>query len=98
MVTPDSWKSAESPSGVTMVDISHHIVLVDGETRRALWDLLQLCPWPAAAASASPCCETHLACLWSCPDALSGKAVWTQGLAYTVRRHQWIDMAFGSDS
>lgn len=35
-------------------------------------------------------CETHLACLWSCPDELAVKAVWTQRLAHTVRTHQWI--------
>lgn len=62
VVTPGFWKSAESVSGITMDDIPHHIVLVDGEAQRALWDLLQLCPWPPPA-SASPCCETHLTCL-----------------------------------
>lgn len=75
-VTPHSWKSAGSPSGITMDDVSHHIILVDDEAQRALWGLLQLCPLPAQP-TASPCCETHLACPWSCPHALAGKAVWT---------------------
>lgn len=88
-MTPDSWKSAESLSGITMDDKSHHIVLVDGEAQRALWDLLQLCPWPAPAQS-PPGCETHITCPWSCPDVLAGKTLWTQGLAHTGRRHQCI--------